>query len=740
MYRNELIRTAAQLCSLGIRVFPLKHRTKVPFHAANWKDIATNNVAALPRLFPANVETNLAITVGPDSGILDLECDSDLAEATFQSLSGDAPRTVAYRSRRGIHRLYRWDAGLASANIGILKIAGGTLECRMGTDEKGFYSAAPPSIHPDTGEAYAWLPGCDPFSCQIQELPPAIRQMFAEKADVRVRREHEIEAAVDPIGDRVPLEGHRHRCLLHMASLFYGDPFRFPRHVVEDLLTGLLTSWGRTPADREIANLLTRVYRKPTFDEEIQSINFAELEEAARQAVEVYDTVEHSPHEELPADVFPFILEAMSRKAHACRMSRNLWLMTTLSCISIALGTSVICRASRNGFDSGLQIYGMGVGESGTGKSRVLEWVLKPFRESASVVSDITSEALILSMVTNKRGTLLKSTEGKQILTMLSRYQEHAAGNSVLLEAWSGDPIIKERLSRGRTQVNNPFLTIAAAIQPTNLNAFSTSDVMEGLMQRFLLYPLDRIPDTADESAQDVMATFTVHWEAAIEKLKGIRPFINEAVAPDSPEEIVRASRAMRVILDPAAGRVWAEFQRERLSRYNMLLFPPDHPFRSDLARHAEYALKLSVLLYFADLLFEPGAWDRETPHLRDEMLIGEDAVRRAITLVKWLWYHKQQLMRGIADQRFEEAGGTSPTAKQVNLTQQVSAHALLRYRTCHEKLGELWSATTFSRVTGLLPDQANQEIDMMELAGCIRRTAGHAGVLYSFNTEEWKD
>lgn len=98
MYRTELIRTAAQLCSLGIRVFPLKHRTKVPFHGANWKDLATNQVASLARIFPANVDTNLAITVGPESGILDLECDSALAEDTYQSLSGDAPRTIAYRS------------------------------------------------------------------------------------------------------------------------------------------------------------------------------------------------------------------------------------------------------------------------------------------------------------------------------------------------------------------------------------------------------------------------------------------------------------------------------------------------------------------------------------------------------------------------------------------------------------------------------------------------------------------
>ena len=56
---------------------------------------------------------NVGLILGPRTGLVDFECDGAEAERTLLELfEGDIPETPTWRSRRGLHRLFRWHPAL----------------------------------------------------------------------------------------------------------------------------------------------------------------------------------------------------------------------------------------------------------------------------------------------------------------------------------------------------------------------------------------------------------------------------------------------------------------------------------------------------------------------------------------------------------------------------------------------------------------------------------------------------
>lgn len=137
-----------------------------------WQKKASCEAATIERWWgqqwPA---ANIGVKLGPESGIIDVECDSDEAERALSELfDHDFPITPTWLAARGKHRLFQWTDDLPGATAkAVLKFHG--IEFRVGGGGLGAQSVLPPSRHP-SGAQYRWL--VDPATVDVAVLPAAV--------------------------------------------------------------------------------------------------------------------------------------------------------------------------------------------------------------------------------------------------------------------------------------------------------------------------------------------------------------------------------------------------------------------------------------------------------------------------------------------------------------------------------------------------------------------------------------
>ena len=159
----SILREARRLHGLGYAVVPCAGKKAV---MPGWNE----ERLALTELDAALQGTNYNIAIALNlSDLIDVECDTDEAESNLQAMfGGQVPPTPTWRSKRGLHRLFRRPSGLPEKAV--VKLDG--IEFRIGND-KGALSIVPPSVHPD-GPRYEWLAGLSIHQVAPAELPPAI--------------------------------------------------------------------------------------------------------------------------------------------------------------------------------------------------------------------------------------------------------------------------------------------------------------------------------------------------------------------------------------------------------------------------------------------------------------------------------------------------------------------------------------------------------------------------------------
>ena len=89
------LETALQYTALGLRVFPLRPRTKQPLPGLMWKQAATTDPQTIRAAWEANPGANVGVVCG--EGVFVLDADSPRAEAALAGLG--VPRTIAVRPR-----------------------------------------------------------------------------------------------------------------------------------------------------------------------------------------------------------------------------------------------------------------------------------------------------------------------------------------------------------------------------------------------------------------------------------------------------------------------------------------------------------------------------------------------------------------------------------------------------------------------------------------------------------------
>src|SRR4051794_3107303 len=112
---------------------------------------------ALFAIFARQPRAGVGVVLGPASGVVDLEVDDpERAQMLLGELFPDGPPpTMGWSSRRGEHRLYRWDDRLSAARSAVVHLAGGALELRLGAGGKQVAAVCPPSPRAD-GSPRIW--------------------------------------------------------------------------------------------------------------------------------------------------------------------------------------------------------------------------------------------------------------------------------------------------------------------------------------------------------------------------------------------------------------------------------------------------------------------------------------------------------------------------------------------------------------------------------------------------------
>jgi hypothetical protein len=135
---SDLEQAAKLYASLGWHVLPVKG--KMPCSGEGWQYKTSNSEDAAEVL--ATIGDGIGVQLGPKSGIVDVECDSDEAALELKTLLGAIPKTPTFQSSRGCHYLFRWSEDWPSETKAVFKI--GAIEFRIGT-AKAAQSVFPPS-------------------------------------------------------------------------------------------------------------------------------------------------------------------------------------------------------------------------------------------------------------------------------------------------------------------------------------------------------------------------------------------------------------------------------------------------------------------------------------------------------------------------------------------------------------------------------------------------------------------
>ena len=148
-----MLEAALSYARMGMAVFPLVERSKRPATANGFKN-ATTDEAKIRSWWGAHPEYNVGIACGNGLAVIDIDLDEAEGENGFATVvawereHGPLPETArALTGDNGMHLFY-----------GVSEEVRNDQNKRKGIDIRGDggYIVAPPSIHPDTGTAYAW--------------------------------------------------------------------------------------------------------------------------------------------------------------------------------------------------------------------------------------------------------------------------------------------------------------------------------------------------------------------------------------------------------------------------------------------------------------------------------------------------------------------------------------------------------------------------------------------------------
>jgi hypothetical protein len=159
---NTALDHAAYYARRGWRVAPIAPGTKWPRLDA-WQEVATTNLGQIGEWWMARPNDGVSIVCGVQSGIFVIDVDpyhdGDQTLAELEALYEPLPDTVeSITGRNGRHLYFKMPADHVITNDAS-NLLGQGLDVRG----DGGQVVAPPTVHPQTGQPYAWEAMHDPF-------------------------------------------------------------------------------------------------------------------------------------------------------------------------------------------------------------------------------------------------------------------------------------------------------------------------------------------------------------------------------------------------------------------------------------------------------------------------------------------------------------------------------------------------------------------------------------------------
>lgn len=184
---------ALYYASRGWRVIPIKPGHKWPVGITKWQEKATTDAERITAHWTAHPDDGIGIATGPESGLFVVDIDpDDGGDDSLRALEqrhGELPDTIeAVTGGGGRHLLFAWPDGVEIHNS-----ASGVLGVGIDVRGIGGQILAAPTVHPVTGQRYAWEIEHDPLDGLVPTAAPAwLVQLLttAPKAE-RPRREPE---------------------------------------------------------------------------------------------------------------------------------------------------------------------------------------------------------------------------------------------------------------------------------------------------------------------------------------------------------------------------------------------------------------------------------------------------------------------------------------------------------------------------------------------------------------------
>ena len=215
---SEMIQAALEYARMGWKILVLHAKTKKPIRLS-WADFATDDEATLTDLFEQRPGANIGLLLGERSGIIDIEIDKPEGAATAERLFPEC-YTPTYSSRRGKHRLFKWNRELPA----VQKIDIEGLEIRIGGADLSTQSVLPPSKHPLGAEYdYRWCDGLSPSEVDVLDVPESVIALLANyhAADAKVSTKNgQPSFARETLKMAIIPEGERNERMFRLACMF----------------------------------------------------------------------------------------------------------------------------------------------------------------------------------------------------------------------------------------------------------------------------------------------------------------------------------------------------------------------------------------------------------------------------------------------------------------------------------------------------------------------------------------
>jgi hypothetical protein len=236
-----------------------------------------------------------------------------------------------------------------------------------------------------------------------------------------------------------------------------------------------------------------------------------------------------------------------------------------------------------------------------------------------------------------------------------------------------------------------------------------------------IVYPIGSVPKKATREALAKHAEFLHFWHEMLGRLMEVKVTVGSVPLTAMMSGTGTVTKPLVNTLTEEARLVWEEYAaHKRSDQVEGQWEDPEHPFRSDLVRHAEIALRLANVLFMLDHAVNKQTWYEWNVASQDFGSIPASVMERAIVLMEWLWKHKQVYFEGLVEAAFAAVAG-GHLQKAETIPSKVTKYVEERRRRVERHVKEdSFTLRDYYRLLSIKKAEAQAELDLFLREGHV--------------------